>query len=260
MLEEYKNLYQQCADRLDFDWRNANKNDLCRQYVENHDERVLSAIICRYWKNIDKYYAQSRFVATPEDCYDWLIRSVMYALNSAVWLNPKHKLYGDKNAPDKTINRVLKCTRFTFYQQLNYDKRKVHSDLLSTESLFNESSDNEPEYYEDYSLLDIQQVVKWLFAEKDYFTAILIDIIAYHDSFSLSENNEYTWSIYKIANIIHHIDDDFIKSFSERYELAETTVRYAVQYIVCIDTAELKKKIPRTLKQLKRLYLKGASE
>ena len=73
MLEqEYKTLYTAASSIPN--WQTMNKNDLINAYIDNEEDEKLrnsyfAAIMCRYWKNIFKYYAQSKNSGfTVEDC------------------------------------------------------------------------------------------------------------------------------------------------------------------------------------------------
>ena len=128
MLEDYKELCRKSADVIP-DWRSMSKNDLCRGYVANKgnsrlQDAYMSAILYRYWSLISKYYYQRQNCASPEECYTWLVDSVLCCVNLASWENPESSIYKDPNGPDKVINRCMKCARLTYYQFINRKKRK----------------------------------------------------------------------------------------------------------------------------------------
>ena len=130
MLDEYKNLYCECANNYIKGWKQIDKNQLCNLYIEHENDSklsqaYLSAIIYKYWKLIPKFYSISYNVVQPEDVYEWLLSSILYALKHRSWLKKDSSIYMDKNGPDKVINRCMKCRRFTYYQAINRKNVRV---------------------------------------------------------------------------------------------------------------------------------------
>ena len=146
MLENTREFFRNNANKID-NWEKLSKNDLCYQYLENVNnkeiqEACFSALVYKYWPLISKYYYKCSNVATMEDCYDWLINSITYALTHARWNDPDSSIYKDPNGPDKVINRYMKCSRLTYYQFINRKKRKDNFGILSLDELLNMSNNS----------------------------------------------------------------------------------------------------------------------
>ena len=58
-----------------------------------------------------------------------------------MWTDPNNALYGDPNAPEKSINVCIVSTRANFYVAQNRNKRKVALESVSLDKLTDELSD-----------------------------------------------------------------------------------------------------------------------
>lgn len=229
MLEDYKKMYEECAGSI-VGWKKINKNDLCNLYIENeHNEykkqSYLSAIICRYWSLIPKYYGISKNVVTIEDVYEWLVDAIMYALEHRTWKIEGSTIYNDPNGPDKVINRCMKCRRLTYYQAINRQKRKDGQLYLSLDSIQDEIDDCSDIFTDDESSVNsfsfmLDEYIKSFYNAGEYFIAFMIDSIAYNSVFTYSLTDQTCkFSEKKLENAIMSYDDTDIKLFADRYGL-----------------------------------------
>ena len=130
MLEDVRQSYLSFAKTIK-GWDTMDKNVLANLYIKNENDENLrnsyfSALMCIYWYAIGKYYSESKNSVDIEDCYEWLIHAMTYALKNRKWTDPTNKLYSDPNGPDKVINRCIASTRQIFYQASNTAKRRVN--------------------------------------------------------------------------------------------------------------------------------------
>lgn len=139
MLEqEYRTLYNSASAVKN--WQTMNKNDLINAYIDNENDETLrnayfSAIMCRYWGNIGKYYTASKASGfTIEDCYSWLVEAIMIGLKYRAWRDPNNPLSKDKNAPDKVINRCIFSRRRYYYYIANLKKNKGEYNKISLDN------------------------------------------------------------------------------------------------------------------------------
>lgn len=266
MLEDYKESFRQCADLIP-GWKELSKNDLCRKYVENAgnpdiQNSYFSAIMYRYWNLIAKYYYMSSNVASPEDCYEWLEDSVYGCLKATSWDREDSSIYKDPNGPDKVINRCMKCARLTYYQFINRKKRKDNFGLLSLDELSElfgttvsepESSEN---LDEDIGRWAIEDYVKYLFMQKDYFTAVMIDVIQTQDVFDVVISKEYggqfKFSLKKLTRFMSTINDEFVQQFARKYSLTYEDVEHGMSYFRSLRPPTIKAKIQTVLERLQR--------
>lgn len=265
MLDEYKELCRLSAERIP-KWERMTKNELCRAYVANKgnseiQDAYLGAILYSYWGLISKYYYLSSNCATPEDCYEWLVDSVLCCLNTASWEDPNGSIYKDPNGPDKVINRCMKCARLTYYQFINRKKRRDDFGLLSIDELqelfgttVSEPKDESQEV--KVSTLYIKEYVVKTFHEKNYFVSFMIDCILSDSVFDIVKDNvEYTWhpelNVRKLCKSILKLDESYLQEFSNTYQLDLQEVTRAFQYVKMVPQASLKKKILQAIDTLK---------
>lgn len=263
MLDEYKELCRRAAGVAE-GWENLSKNDLCRAYVANKDNKVLqdaymSAILYRYWNLIGKYYYQSANCATPEECYEWLVDSVSCCVNLAAWENPESSIYNDPNGPDKVINRCMKCARLTYYQFINRKKRKDDFGLLSVEEMKELYGNGAPEpddptqEYDD-SLFIIKNYIEDQFNRKNYFVSFLIYYILYANVFDVikvEDNKTSEFNLRKMCRVMTNLEDDELSAFSRDMKIPHDQVVKAYEYVKGIPSGNVRKKVQNALEDLK---------
>lgn len=264
MLEEYKEICRMSAELVP-NWKNLSKNELCRQYVANKDDPTLqngylAAILYRYWGLISKYYYMSANCATPEDCYEWLVDSVLCCVNLASWEKPDSSIHNDPNGPDKVINRCMKCARLTYYQFINRKKRRDDFGLLSIDELqelFGSSVTEPKDDAQDInvSTLYIRDYVVQKFKEKDYFVSFLLDCILSDCVFDIVKDENYSWhpelNLRKLCKSMTALPENFAYEFSANYDLDINDVKKGLHYVNVIPQGSMRKKILQTLEQLK---------
>lgn len=256
MLEEYKHIYEQKAASID-NYATISTTILCNKYIEykpiNKDlaEAYLSAIVIRYWPLLSKYYANNYLVASPEDCYNWLITSILYALDKHKWLDPENKLFEDKNGPDKVIRKVMQSERLTFYQAINRRKRKINYLIQSLEELkedFGDAVIEDESYVEDNLDFVWKDYVVNIFNKKDYFLAFFIDAIVNIDC--LDENSLIDKQ--RVAKHFRNMTSDYLKIFSQFYDIPLPQVEKGYQYFSNYSSYKIYFQIDRCLNILRK--------
>lgn len=258
MLRDYKTIYEKKASIIP-NWKCVDKNVLINQYIEHEKEpeladSYLSAILCRYWGLIDKYYLQSYHSVPVEEVYDWLIHAVLYALKHRKWKDPNNKLYTDPNGPDKVINRCMLSSRRIFYQAANYDLRSLNYKTSSLDAAMEARGDvisSEVQPYEDVEDCTSSMIKKY-FDKGKYFTAFFIDGIANYEVFDkLKESGTYTFSKKRLVRHLKHLDNKYAKSFSERFNVSIDKVNLAVNEMNSLTRIRLYNRVEADLERLK---------
>jgi hypothetical protein len=254
MLDENKLIYEEVAGAYLPNWKDIDKNELVRVASDLPNgpkkDSYVSAIMLKYWGKIGKFYSKCKLVATQEDVHMWLTMAVLYALDNKPWENTESSIYGDKNGPDKVINRVMECRRITFYQQLNRYNRKINSSILSLDSLTDDFKDAAlPTYTESY-VIEVSEIVIKKFKELNYMMAFVIDAIMWENLQNREED------LKKFVTHFRRMDSAFCANFSNRYDIDEEEVHNAVKYVNLLNSVELRKKIEYNLIKLKDI-LKG---
>lgn len=262
MLDEYRDLYKRSANLVP-NWETCDKSDLCRACLQHEHsplyDNYLAALICRYWPLIPKFYSISTNLADPDDCYNWLIDSIMYALKHRQWENPESTVYGDPKGPDKVINRCMKSSRLIFYQFKNRKKRRKEYQFISIEGLKEQMNTDSIDIEDDSSRLDdlnfdIPFIIEQTFKRKEYFLAFILDCICIEDVFDLV-GDRLVFNIKRLAKYFRQIDNTYVKYFAEKYNIEYELVYQAAILAKNVPDSKLTGKIEETLLRLKHSEL-----
>jgi hypothetical protein len=252
MLEETKKIYEDCADLNVPNWRKINKNELIREAAKLKNgplkDGYISAIMLNYWTKIHKYHYKCNLVTSPEDIHAWVVTAVMYAIDRKPWEDDTSSIYNDENGPDKVINRIIESKRLTFYQQLNRYNRKINSNTMSLDTLTEEYKDVFIPMVNDNYDFEVELLVKEYFNKKDYFMSFMIDAIIHEDVLDGSLNKK------RLASHFRHLDEVFVKRFSEMYEISLEKVQNALQYVNNISTYKFNNKVEYCLIVLEKYF------
>jgi hypothetical protein len=261
LLEDCKHLYESKADAYLKNWRKTNKNKLINNCIDCKDKNIreayISAILVRYWKLFNKLYTKCKYTATPEECFDWVVDAVMYAVNNYPWRIEGQSIYKDPTGPDKVVNKVAESRRITYYQQLNRFNRKINSEILSLDILVSDYGDMFEPIDDKTNTIWDEELVKKFFNKKDYFLSFMLDAIFNLDVFEVieEENGIYTkFSEKKIIKHLHHLDK-YYKIFAEKYGIDCNKVLKATEYCSPLSTQKMKTKIRKNILFLKKYYL-----
>lgn len=194
LLEEIRRTYLKFANNIP-NWETMNKNKLANLYLEHeHSEPersyYFSALMCRYWSNVYKFYRTSKSTKLDiSDFTSWLAESFFVAFKYRRWKDPSNKLYNDPQAPDKVINRCIYSTRMRYYQYYNMDKRKLNFQTDSIERQL-ESFGYRANVYKYMSTVDgseedarCKDIITYYLSKENFLLAIILDLICFSDTF-----------------------------------------------------------------------------
>lgn len=257
MLDDYKHIFEEKANNIN-NWKNLSRSELCNLYLEEKDKELansyLSAIICKFWNvAVHNYYSLNNKEVKDIDCYNNLIDSILYALESKVWLEPNNKLYNDPKGPEKAINVVLSSRKLNIYAYNNMYKRRLNKESLSLEYL-----KELPTYFGELKTEDkcgdnfISNKIKYFFNRKEYLKAFVIDAIINCDVFDI-DNNNYAFSEKKLRKHLRDlIDNNYHIIFSDLYEIPTEKVERAATYIVNTNQEILSANIKKFILSLRQ--------
>lgn len=258
MLDEYKKACKGAADAIE-GWETLSKNELCRECVKSKDDSRLfnayfSALMYRYWHLIPKFYMQSSNVAEPEDCYDWLVTALTYAIDHTRWDDIDSTVYNDPNGPDKVINRCMKSVRLTYYQFINRKKRKDNFGQLSLDELKDNPNTNfdiedDSSYAVDADLIDIKRYIVNIFDKKDYFLAYMLDCIINEDVFDVQSDGIVVFNERKLSKHLRQINEGYCYRFANTYDIPADKVLQTLKYFS--KNTNIHSKIENNLLKLK---------
>lgn len=202
MLEaEYRSVRQ--AASIIPNWQTANKNDLANAYIENENNELLrnayfAALMLRYWGNIGHYYTSSKMSGfTIEDCYSWLVESIMYVLRKRKWKDPNSPLSKDPNAPDKLMNRVIRTQRLHYYYIANCQKRRLNYNTVSYDNENIAQQDHNhilASYSPTISSSDISTISYFLYKDNKWFESFILNLL-YVEDFTKVDKKTQVWSV-----------------------------------------------------------------
>ena len=258
MLDEIKQAYYENANLLK-DWKKLSGNELCFRYVELKNKgdplsnSYLSAIIYKFWGvAVRFYYSQTVRIASPEECYNWLIDSIQYVLDHHVWTDENHVLYKDEKAPEKAINVVFNSTKINYFVSLTRQKRKIDSTSISLEDISEEASESYfLPVFDNYYLFEneLTDLIMSLYNNYKYFDSVCLDLILNEDLVEKSIDKEDRYR--KLKWRLRHLDNDYAVFFAKSYKLDYNDVKKSIDYISSLTTDELDLKIDRCMFELK---------
>ena len=271
MLDGNKKMCEETADSRikDLNWRKCNKNILFDRYCEEETRNpelasaYVAAILVRYWHTIGSNVYRGKGMCSAEECFDWLLDSLLYTLEHKAWRDPSKTVYGDPNGPDKCLNLKLSCTRKVFYLYSNSMKRKdSFNNQVSLDGLMEVCGDAELAKIADSAAVEmitesdpvVFELVVDEFNHKNYMASFIIDGLVNADVFKVSQKKDGFYSEFsknKLTRHINTIDDAYVKFFAKRYRLSEPDVQVAADSCKQLKSSNIKKVLESTFNKLR---------
>lgn len=258
MLDEIKEAYVQCANIIP-NWKKKTKNELCFEYIEHENSSIaecyLAAIIVKYWNKINLLYHKSRPAATYEDCYEWVVESILYALKHRKWLDETSSIYQDPTGPDKVINRNSECRRLTFFQQLFRYNKMIAVNTLSI-NIFTNEDENTGDGYDKFmdetaeintNEMSVFNYIRTAFQNKEYVLAFVLDGIIS----CKNPADDFDAFVRQLANLLIKMPDAYAYVFAREYGLPLEDIKNSLTYTKNIDIKKLCDMITLMMKRLK---------
>lgn len=177
-------------------------------------------------------------MATPEDCLDWVIDSILYTLDKHVWTDEGSSMYKDPKAPEKCINVCIKSTRANYYISKNRQKRKVALQTISLEFLEKIANDDSTDVLEVVDCYEankdfIARRIIYYFERYEFFKAFVLHQIT-HEDFVKSEDPvslKVEFDYFSCKRSIRSFNDIDCQYFSYLYGIPLDRVRQAVETV-----------------------------
>ena len=280
MLEDIKKSYVKTANSSVPNWKELDVNTLCNLYIENEKDEVkkngyFSAIVLKKWGYIGKHYINSKSSGfSIEQCYDMVLDAVMYILKMRKWLDPNNKLYGDKNAPDKCLNRCIFSARQRDYYLSNRDKRKYNYGNVSLEYIVDNVVDHTDVLGDDFSYpnednnmfinVTLKNIVQKMIKNNRVLEALIIDNIVNDDCYTSKvetkkidngyeiqkfKNYNEEFKFGKLVNNLYNYDVGTIKRICSMYSISEEECKL-IEYLPTLNND--KGKLSRVIKSVMR--------
>lgn len=265
MLQETYSTYVQCASGLG-DYQKLSKTELANGYCKAEaakDElrrgQYFAGLILRYWYKIYEWsHTSASTRLETEDFVGWLVDGLNMAFKYKAWLDPKSKMYGDPNGPDKVFNRCLFSIRNYYYQNFNKDKRKLNYTSESLEEHLESSGDSvmfQCATKEETFDSPCAELVQALIDKNRLIEALITDNISFQDAFKelRSQGNpvEYVFDTRKLIKSLSNLNTNYMDYFLSRYEVEPTLLKNTLQTLGSCPNSRLYDYVGKTLTYLK---------
>lgn len=276
MLEEVKRSYIKAAALVKPDWKTTDVNTLCNLYIDHEDDEVLrdgyfAGVVLKKWGYIGKHYINSKASGfTIEDCYIMVTDAVMYILKSRKWRDPSNKLYGDKNAPDKCLNRCIFSARQRDYYLANRQKRKADfgGNKVSLSYIEDQVGDHSEVFMTDDDQMctiyssDVKNIISLLLNNNRGLEGIILDNILHDDCFVTKsetlvdvDGNKFKKSheVFKLCKLVDNLsryDDNSIKKLCNSYGVSSDKGNQVLDIIKQVDKNKLSRIVKATIEKM----------
>jgi hypothetical protein len=247
--------------------------------VDSDNEQLkniyISALILRFWFNIDKMY-RSNTVAPSleyEDFFWWLYEAIEYACKYRGWQDPSKNL----NA-QQCINQCINTIKLQKYYDLRLDKKKAVNYCTSLDAPISDGENDKTlgEVLEsedalgDHSTDDAIMLVQSYINNNKIIEAILLDNIAFNDvqkhykktikttnaegeDFRYVEHSSEFWP-YKLVQIVSKLPTTYKNDFMQRYNISEEKLDSVLDVIDRANNQKLYKYLRLALDDLRASY------
>jgi hypothetical protein len=247
--------------------------------VDSDNEQLkniyISALILRFWFNIDKMY-RSNTVAPSleyEDFFWWLYEAIEYACKYRGWQDPSKNL----NA-QQCINQCINTIKLQKYYDLRLDKKKAVNYCTSLDAPISDGENDKTlgEVLEsedalgDHSTDDAIMLVQSYINKNKIIEAILLDNIAFNDvqkhykktikttnaegeDFRYVEHSSEFWP-YKLVQIVSKLPTTYKNDFLQRYNISEEKLDSVLDVIDRANNQKLYKYLRLALDDLRASY------
>lgn len=245
--------------------------------TDNKDETnkniYISALILRFWFNIDKMY-RSNTVAPSlehEDFFWWLYEAIEYACKYRGWRDTAKKL----NA-QQCINKCIETIKLQKYYDMRLAKHKVVNLTVSMDAPLG-GEDNEgktlgdlfetEETFTDHSDDAVISLIQDYVDKNKIIEAILLDTIAFNDvqkhfkktikdtdadgnEVRYVEHSSEFWP-YRLVQLVNNLPDDYLEYFTDRYNIALEKLRAVIDALVAANNQKIYRYIKSMLSELR---------
>jgi uncharacterized protein YktA (UPF0223 family) len=237
----------------------------------------ISALILRFWHNIDKMYRANTVAPCleHEDFFWWLYEAIEYACKYRGWRDPSKKL----NA-QQCINKCIDTIKLQKYYDLRLDKHKAVNHCTSMDApICGDGDDTEKtigdmleaeESFDDHSSDEVISLVQSYIDNNKIIEAILIDNIAFNDvqkyykktvkvetedgkTLRYTEHSSEFWP-YKLVQIVSKLSSSYKRSFLQRYIISEEKLTAVLDIIDRANNQKIYKYLKAAIADLKETY------
>ena len=234
----YLDYYNEAASIDNFE--NIDKNDIVRLYVSHENDYLkdtyFAGTMIKYWFLIDMYYDKCKSLKLEKSDFCTLLgESILKATHYRKWEDKNNKLYNDKNAPYKVINRCFYSLTKLLYYNSNLDKNRInYGDHFSLD--YSDSySDIDSFYYSNeiyttdssfYSELNFESVLEYLAKKNRADEFIVLNILKDENVFFKNNKMNYTYVIKQLKNMPMSCVNDLSETYRFNKEILVSRLLY----------------------------------
>lgn len=282
MLNDTKRDLTICARKLAKPYEEYSIDELADGYCDAVDSNnkelmdiYISALLLRFWFNIDKMYRSN--TAAPglehEDFFWWLYKAIEYACKYRGWRDPEKNL----NA-HQCINKCIETIKLQEYYNLRLDKRKAANYCCSMEEPVNSGDKSDKvmtiadqleaeEDFDDHSTDDVIELVQSYIDHNKIIEAIIIDSIAFNDvqkhfkktvktknykgeDMRYVEHSSEFWP-FKLVQIVGKLPENYKSEFMGKYSISEAKLNAVMGTLSKVNNQKIYRYLSKTLEDLK---------
>lgn len=283
MLNDTKNDLILQARKLTRPYEQYSIDELADAYcdaVDTNNEQLkdvyISALILRFWYNINKMYSSNTVAPGLEhdDFFWWLYEAIEYACKYRGWRDDTKNL----NA-QQCINKCIETIKLQKYYNLRLDKYKVVNHCTSLEApIGGEGEDSKSladilesevvigDYSDDTAIRLVQSYIN----RNKIIEAILLDNIAFNDvqrhykktiktqnhegeDIKYVEHSSEFWP-YRLVQIVSKLPETYKRYFLTRYAIAEEKLDAVLEAVDKANNQKLYRYLDKTLAELRATW------
>ena len=298
-LREMHNSYILSANRIE-NWKEMTKTQLANGYCDAEDnndmdlrDSYFSALMCKYWYMIPYIYNHNKgFRLDIEDFVEWIEESLLKGLSYRRWRDESFDISKDPDGAEKIFNRCIWSTEKRMYKWSNQEVRKINFETFSLDEICDKSrkkymnlktnsnvsddihavfevrdtTETNKEVERQDSRDTISSIVDYFVNKGDYLSALIIDSIAYGDSYKYSnekykvdedgEKVEFTNSFAqfepkRVVSMLNKLDENNLDYYDKNYKINREALLSVVKSIKTINNKKIYQKINTTLDDIK---------
>lgn len=278
MFNEYKQVYKECAD-LAPGWEKLSFTELCDKYIEYKGvnkwlaESYFSALVYTCWTKMEMLYRTSGF--NFPNCYSIVIDTLLYITDNHVWNDESNDLYKNSEGARIAFNTVLR----SFENREKTRMNTLHLEMANTKAMsLDEMVDmslekdgrgsnilSDSHLIENFNHSDefvYGWIVKEFFTKKDYFSAVLVDMLTQGYGFENKPTSKHATGYNKreLITAIYRLDEQYCEYFSKRYKVDYVEILDGVKFIISHTHFKMEENIKRTFKILRQKYFFGMKQ
>lgn len=285
--------YELNANKIE-NWKEMSKTELANGYCDSEDnndmekrDSYFSAIMCKYWHMVPYLYRQNPgFRLDIEDFVEWVEEAILKGLSYRRWRDENFEVSKEKDGAEKVFNRCIWSVTKAKYKWSNQEVRKINYETYSLDFMQNakktseydldegisfevrDDTDTNKEVERQESRDIISTIIDYFVKKNDYMSMLIIDSIAYGDSYrrmskniniaSEDSNERITvkdsfsqFEPKRVVSMLNKLELDNVNYYNKYYKANQELLKLVISDIKTINNKNLYQKIDKTLSTIR---------